>query len=273
MVEPGRGSVVVRLTGDAAESLDPTGPIGAIRATAHRLVLLAADVPTVVHEADGWTRLADADATATDAEVKNDGDGHSTGGEGRGRSGLLALSVAARVPACRLGFDDNGLWVVAYGPDGSVVGPLDAGCTEADAMSAVTVFGLPDGAPLLFRALTSASTSYDGPARIADACRCLGLPLELLTPAGPVPDTVVGAPPAGPEVGVVLVYAPAVVAAAEAPLTRQSAWTVPVDPLRCVQLWDGRGARANLPVAAEVLANRRWPTLAYWWWSGPPALC
>ncbi|WP_326561179.1 hypothetical protein [Micromonospora sp. NBC_01796] len=230
------------MTGAAAENGET---IGAVRATAYRLGALAdASSVTVLGEADGWTRLDVVDGVD-----------------------LGALSVAARTPACLLRVDDDtfGLRLSAYGPDGASVGPLDVTCTESDALSVVTLFGLPDGAAVLHRALTSPSTGYHPPARLADACRAVGLPLELLTPAGSAPVIVLGAPPAQPEVGVVLVYASAVNAAAAAPLTTQSAWTVPIDGKRSLHLWDGRGERANLALAAEVLADRRWATLAYWW--------
>jgi hypothetical protein len=228
--------------------------IGVVRATAHRLGALASAEPApILTEASGWSRL--------DVDGSVDG---SAGGPAR--TDLGALSVAARAPACLLNVDDDGgLRLFAYGPDGSFIGPLDATSAGADVLSAVRLFGLPDGAAVLHRALTSESSSYDVATRVADACRALGLPLELLTPTGPDPVTVIGAPPGQPEVGVVLVYAPAVAAAADAPLTRQSAWTVPVDGLRSLHLWDGRGEPINLTMAAEVLAERRRPTLAYWW--------
>ncbi|RKR89980.1 hypothetical protein BDK92_4344 [Micromonospora pisi] len=237
------------MTGPATDS-GTSETILAVRATSHRLRTLGAAAPDRMwHEADGWTRLTTSTAGADDVAAPEP----------------AGISVAARVPACLITVDDGGLRLTACGPDGVAVGPLDAGCTEADAASAVTLFGLPDGTGLLHRALSSPSPAYDRPARLADVCRCLGMPLELLTPAGSDGAVVVARPAGGPEAGVVLVYAPAVVAAAEAPLTRQSAWTVPVDGLRSLHLWDGRGPRANLTVAAEVLADRRWPTITYWW--------
>ncbi|WP_329106965.1 hypothetical protein OG792_02520 [Micromonospora sp. NBC_01699] len=222
--------------------------IDVVRASAYRLGALADAAPaTPLAEADGWTRL------------------RSSGADGEGTD-LAALSVAARTPACRLRVDgDGGLRLSAYGPDGGSVGPLDGTCAESDALAVAALFGLPDGAAVLHRALTSPSTGYHPTARLADACRALGLPLELLTPAGSAPVTARAAAPAQPEVGVVLMYAPARVAAADAPLTTQSAWTVPVDESRSLHLWDGRGQRASLALAAEVLADKRWATLAYWW--------
>jgi hypothetical protein len=56
------------------------------------------------------------------------------------------------------------------------------------------------------------------PRRLADACRALGVLLELLTDEGVEPEPDLEGPPR-PEAGVVLLYAPVAAAAADAPLS------------------------------------------------------
>jgi hypothetical protein len=216
-----------------------TEEIRVVRATPHRITTLAADVPvSVLASSHGWSRVA--------------GD-------------VAALSVATGTAGCvlRVG-DDAALSLLVHRPDGTVIGPLDAASAEPEMVQAVAVFGLPDGATVLHRALTATSPWYDPPARLADACRTLGVPLELITAAEP------GRPAPTPigvaaEVGVVLVHAPVDAAAADAPLSRQSAWTVPLGTQWSLHVWDGSGEPTSLVGAAMALAEKQRTTLAYWW--------
>jgi hypothetical protein len=196
----------------------------AVRATAHRIAQLAgAYAAEILAEADGWCRL--------------DRDPREVG-------------AATRTVACALRVDDETLLVTAYGPDGAVA-------TDDDAPR---LAGLPAGAGLLHRARTFHDPRYSDRARLADACRALGVPPALMAPAAARP-----AAPAGPRpTGVVLVRAAAPAAAADAALTGQSAWTVPLAPQWSLHVWDGAGRAAPPVAAADALALNR-PTVACWW--------
>ncbi|NES14753.1 MULTISPECIES: hypothetical protein [Micromonospora] len=214
--------------------------IRVIHATAYRIAALAHAVPASLRaQSNGWSRV-DAD--------------------------MAALSVTTRAASFLLRVDDVGtLSLLVHGPDGGATGPLDAASTEAELAQAVGIFGLPDGAGVLRQALApAASARYDTAARLADVCRALGAPLELLTvdPTDPQREP---EKPAQPEAGVVLVYAPVAVAAAAGPLALQSAWTVPLGTQWSMHVWDGDGQPTAPVHAAEALGDAGRVTLAYWW--------
>jgi hypothetical protein len=215
------------------------GEIQVVRATPYRIATLAADVPaSILASAHGWSRV--------------EGD-------------ITALSVATGTAGCVLrSSDDGALSVLVHMPDGTAVGPLDADSAQLELARAVEVFGLPDGATVLHRALTATSPWYDPPTRLADACRALGVPLQLVTAAGPAPPAPVQTA-AILEVGVVLVHATVTAAAADAPLTGHAAWTVPLGDQWSLHAWDGSDEPPSLIDAAVALAGKQRTTLAYWW--------
>jgi hypothetical protein len=147
--------------------------------------------------------------------------------------------------------EDGWLQVTAYAPDG----------TTADGPEAARAAGLPAGVGLLERVLGHSDPRYTDRARLTDACRALGVPPTLLLddlPARPAPVA------AAPRTEVVLVGRDAAAAAADAPLTGQSAWTVPLGPGWSLQHWDGEGQPTPAATVAQVLGDRQ-PALACWW--------
>ena len=182
-------------------------------------------------------RLADAAAVIGehDGWSRLDRDPRSTG-------------AATRAFACVLRYGAR-LEVVTYSPDGS-------------SRSSVDAWTLPGGDSLLRQALTYEDARYTRQARLADACRALGVPVELLVPT-PSPA------PAGaraPRTSVVLAGPEAL---GDAGLTGQSAWTVPLSPRWCLHFWDGAGRETTAVTAALVLGGKR-PAVA-WWWSADEA--
>jgi hypothetical protein len=188
-----------------------------------------------------------------------------------------AIGAATRAFACvlRLGTE---LEVTTYAPDGTTRSSFDAET-------------LPRGAALLRQAITHVDPRYTRQARLADACRALGVPVELLlAPAAPValglpstppvapgrsePSPAVSAPvssgrselpPAveapAPRTGVVVAGASAL---GDGVLTGQSAWTIPVSPRWVLHFWDGSGRERPPTHAALALAGRQ-PAIACWW--------
>ena len=123
---------------------------------------------------------------------------------------------------------------------------------------------------MLHRALTVDSPFYDASARVGDVCRAVGVPLALL--AGSSTEDVMASGPVSADVGFVLLRLDPATAAAESPLTRQSAWIVPMGRGWCLQVWDGQPPRHPLPAAAMSLSqgHRDGFALAVWW-ARPPA--
>src|SRR4051794_24742456 len=131
-----------------------------------------------------------------------------------------SIGAATRAFACVLRLDSR-LEGVTYSPGGSSRSSFDAET-------------LPGGDALLRQALTHADPRYTRQARLADACRALGVPVELLVPEPPAAPAAARAPRtsvvlAGPE------------ALGDAGLTGQSGWTVPLSPRWCLHFWDGAG--------------------------------
>jgi hypothetical protein len=157
------------------------------------------------------------------------------------------IGKLTRAFACALRLDPE-LQVTTYGPDG-------------DARSDARATALPGGAGLLRQARTYQDPRYSPRARLTDACRALGVPLALLLPQPAPPPA--GAVPA-PRTAVVVVARPGPAAAADAVLTGQSAWTVPLGPRWSLHFWDGDGTPASPAAAARVLSGRR-PAAACWW--------
>jgi hypothetical protein len=196
-----------------------------------------------------------------------------------------AAGTAARVPSCVLRrADGEALSVTVYGADGAAADTGDS----AAAARAARLAGRADGAVLLWRALTHVDARYSPATRLADACRALGVPLALIEPAAApfalpdspaapfaLPDSPAApfalpdSPAAAPVTGVILVNAVVAAAAADAPLTRQSAWTVPFTPAWSLHLWDGQDTPSPVIRAAAALARRDRPTLACWWSPSP----
>lgn len=200
--------------------------IFAVRASAHRIARLAGpDVAEVRSERDGWSRL--------DRDPRD-------------------VGATTRALACVLRLDDDGwLQVTAYAPDGSA----------ADGPEAARTAGLPAGVGLLERVLGHTDPRYTDRARLTDACRALGVPPALLLEPGPATP-----PPAtpAPRTEVVLVARDAAGAAADAPLTGQAAWTVPLGAGWSMQHTDGTGPATPATVVAQVLGDRQ-PAIACWW--------
>jgi hypothetical protein len=132
-----------------------------------------------------------------------------------------------------------------YLPDGSVAEGADAAMTG--------------GQSLLRRALTHDEPRYTPAARLADACRALGVPPQLLVDRPPR-----RLPVPAPRTGAVLVGLDLAAAAADAVLARQSSWTVPLVPRWSLHVWDGAGRPAPSTTAAYALAGRH-PAVALWW--------
>ncbi|GAA2615579.1 hypothetical protein [Paractinoplanes durhamensis] len=155
------------------------------------------------------------------------------------------IGVATRAVAYALRRDPE-LLVTGYQPDGTVT----------DGPEAATIAG---GAALLRQVLAHDESRYTPVARLADACRALGVPPQLLLESPPrrLPIPV-------PRTGVVLVGLDPAAAAADAVLTRQSSWTVPFAPRWTLHLWDGAGRATPTTTAAYVLAGRN-PAVALWW--------
>ncbi|MFF5297353.1 hypothetical protein [Paractinoplanes globisporus] len=97
-----------------------------------------------------------------------------------------AIGAATRAFACvlRLGTE---LEVTTYAPDGATRSSFDAET-------------LPRGAALLRQAITHVDPRYTRRARLADACRALGVPVELLlAPPAPVALGLPSTPPVSPD--------------------------------------------------------------------------
>lgn len=170
-----------------------------------------------------------------------------------------AAAVAARCPAYVI---DDGPTLTVYGPDGSTVGPLDGLAGDGELERAAAVAGRTGAEDLLRAALDP--RNGDSEVRLADLCRVLGVPLPLVY--GDVESDAPAQTAARPDVGVALMHAPAAAVAANAPLTGQSAWTVPLGTQWSWVTWDGDGTPASLPaVAAGLSSGEREPVLAYWW--------
>jgi len=159
-----------------------------------------------------------------------------------------ATGTATRAVACVLRLGTR-LEVVTYSPGGPARSSLDAET-------------LPGGESLLRRALTYEDARYTRKARLADACRALGAPVELLA----CPPAAAPARARAPRTAVVLAGPEAL---GDAGLTGQSAWTVPLSPRWCLHFWDGAGRETTAVTAALVLGGRR-PAVA-WWWSADEA--
>jgi len=185
---------------------------------------------------------------------------------------LPPLALTIRTPGCVLRWpaapDVTAPTITVYGAGGEVV-ELDRDATAESAERAAVLLGAPGAGRLLHRALTVESPFYDAPERLGDVCRAVGVPLDLLSQGSTVDDA--GSAEVSADVGFVLVRLDAAVAAVESPLTRQSAWIVPMGRGWCMQVWDGQAPRQPLPAAAMNLSqgHRDGFALAVWW-SGPP---
>jgi hypothetical protein len=172
-----------------------------------------------------------------------------------------AAAAAARSPALVI---EDGPTLTIYAPDGSVAGPLDGSSGPDELRRVASLTGLA-GEPGAAEVLRAALAPHGDPElRLADLCRTLGVPLDLVFATGEA--DAAAAPVPGADVGVVLMRSPVPAVAASAPLTRQSAWAVPLGPQWTWLTWDGDGAPAPLPaVAATLSSGEREPALAYWW--------
>ncbi|MEU4241843.1 hypothetical protein [Actinoplanes sp. NPDC026619] len=192
----------------------------AVRATAHRIATLAGP------------------EAATGVIAEHDG-------WSRLRRDPREIGAVTRSAAYAL-IHQSGVRITGYHPDGSV----------AEGPGAATMAG---GAALLRQVLAHDEPRYTPAARLADVCRALGVPPELLVDRPPR-----RLPIPAPRTAVVLVGLDLAAAAADAVLTRQSSWTVPLTPQWSMQVWDGAGRAAPGTSAAYVLAGRN-PAVALWW--------
>lgn len=217
------------------------GDVAVLRASVHRLAAYGVTGASL----EGWT------AVPEDA--------------------LAGLALTVRTPGCLIRWDPppsevESPSVTVFGAAGEVV-RLAGDATPELAERAADLLGQPGAGAVLHRALTVDAPFYDASARVGDVCRAVGVPLALVAGTSTEDSAATGSAPA--DVGFVLLRRDAATAAAESPLTRQSAWIVPLGQGWSLQVWDGQPPRHPLPSAAMSLSQGGFALAV--WWGRPPA--